>query len=33
MEELSKIVMQIKSIRSIRMFFGFARTLRENEKK
>lgn len=31
-EELIKIVRQIKNIRSIRMLYGFARVLRERER-
>lgn len=31
-EELIKIVRQIKNIRSIRMLYGFARALRERER-
>ncbi len=32
-EELMKIIKQIKNIRSIRMLVGFAKALRENEKE
>ena len=32
-EELMKIISQIKNIRNVRMLYGFAKTLRKNEKK
>lgn len=33
LEELMKIIRQIKNIHSVRMLYGFAKTLRKNEKK
>lgn len=32
-KELIKIISQIRNIRSIKMLLGFAKTLKENEKK